>query len=297
MKYSRGKTMDQDELEQKHRKERKDLQAKIQGIKKAVPKGDKKRKKEAAEEIARLEADLDQRHQAELEANKNKAAVPHEEASTEEMLEKLDISEEPEDKPQKLSKAQKRRNKKAQEEKEKAERIAIAEKDNVNSARNIENRQFADITSKRNLQIKQIPSDGHCLYNAVVHQLSLQGIEEKMEVVRQKVSDYMKTNIDEFLCFLTKPDTGDMLTADEYEKYCDDVANTAAWGGHHEMKAITEVYKKPIEVLQAEGPLLKIGEHFDTQPIMLSYHHHAYGLGEHYNSVMVREKKLTEDET
>lgn len=47
-------------------------------------------------------------------------------------------------------------NKKAQEEKEKVERIAIAEKDNVNSARNIENKQFADITSKRNLQIKQV---------------------------------------------------------------------------------------------------------------------------------------------
>eukprot|EP00057_Strongylocentrotus_purpuratus_P019773 XP_011674247.1 PREDICTED: OTU domain-containing protein 6B isoform X2 [Strongylocentrotus purpuratus] len=291
--------MDRDELEQKHRNERKELQAKIQGIKKAAPKGDKKRKKEATEEIARLEAELDQRHQAELEANE--AAVPldaaQNEVATEEMLGGLDINEESGDKPQKLSKAQKRRNKKAQEEKEKVERIAIAEKDNVNSARNIENKQFADITSKRNLQIKQIPSDGHCLYNAVVHQLSLQGIEEKMEMVRQKVSDHMKSNIDEFLCFLTKPDTGDMLTPDEYEKYCDDVANTADWGGHHEMKAITEVYKKPIEVLQAAGPLLKMGEEFKGHPIMLSYHHHAYGLGEHYNSVMEREKKLAEDET
>ncbi len=54
-------------LEKQHRKERKELQAKIQALKKSVSKGDKKKKKEVTEESAKLEADLDRKHQEERE--------------------------------------------------------------------------------------------------------------------------------------------------------------------------------------------------------------------------------------
>ena len=43
--------------------------AKILGLKKAVPKGDKKRKKDVAAETARLEQDLQEKHELELETN------------------------------------------------------------------------------------------------------------------------------------------------------------------------------------------------------------------------------------
>lgn len=42
------------------------LTAKIQGMKNAVPKNDKKRRKQLADEVARLEAELEQRHKEEL---------------------------------------------------------------------------------------------------------------------------------------------------------------------------------------------------------------------------------------
>lgn len=42
--------------------------AEIQKLKHAVPKGDKKKKKEVQVQIAQLEADLDARHKAELDA-------------------------------------------------------------------------------------------------------------------------------------------------------------------------------------------------------------------------------------
>jgi OTU domain-containing protein 6 len=42
------------------------IQAKIQALKKTASKGDKKKKKEVAEETAKLEAELDQRHEQEL---------------------------------------------------------------------------------------------------------------------------------------------------------------------------------------------------------------------------------------
>lgn len=55
-----------DDLVLRHKKERKELQAKIQVLKKTAGKGDKKKKKEILEEIARLESDLEKRHADEL---------------------------------------------------------------------------------------------------------------------------------------------------------------------------------------------------------------------------------------
>lgn len=40
--------------------------AKIQGMKNAVPKNDKKRRKQLADEVAKLEAELEQKHNEEL---------------------------------------------------------------------------------------------------------------------------------------------------------------------------------------------------------------------------------------
>lgn len=40
--------------------------AKIQGMKNAVPKNDKKRRKQLTEEISKLEADLSQKHEEEI---------------------------------------------------------------------------------------------------------------------------------------------------------------------------------------------------------------------------------------
>jgi len=42
------------------------LAAKIQGMKNAVPKNDKKRRKQLADEVAKLEAELEQKHKEEL---------------------------------------------------------------------------------------------------------------------------------------------------------------------------------------------------------------------------------------
>lgn len=50
--------------------------AKVLGLKKSCAKGDKKKKKEVTEEIARLEAELDKRHEEELQ--KIKAQQPTE---------------------------------------------------------------------------------------------------------------------------------------------------------------------------------------------------------------------------
>ena len=55
-----------EELLKNQRKEKKDLQAKIQALKKTASKGDKKKKKETNDEIIKLESDLAEKHKLEL---------------------------------------------------------------------------------------------------------------------------------------------------------------------------------------------------------------------------------------
>lgn len=53
-----------EEIVKRHRQEKKDLQSKIQQLKKTAPKG--KKKKEVAEQVAQLEKELADKHNQEL---------------------------------------------------------------------------------------------------------------------------------------------------------------------------------------------------------------------------------------
>ena len=52
------------------------LQGKIQGLKKTASKGDKKKKKDVVDEIAKLETELNAKHEKELEEIKKAIAPP-----------------------------------------------------------------------------------------------------------------------------------------------------------------------------------------------------------------------------
>lgn len=70
------------------------------------------------------------------------------------------------------------------------------------------------------------------LYNAVAHQLKINGETPfSLHDLRTKTADYLRENMNDFLPFLSNPDSDDLLTPEEYEKYCNDVAETSAWGG------------------------------------------------------------------
>ncbi|XP_078123246.1 deubiquitinase OTUD6B isoform X2 [Sander vitreus] len=246
----------EEQLAKKHRKEKKDMQAKIQSMKNAIPKNDKKRRKQMTEEISKIEADLSQKHEEELR--------------------QLKSTNDTEDK-------------KAAEEKERESRIAEAEVQNLQGVRHQEGLKLAQKLAQQQLQIKEISSDGHCMYRAIEDQLaqrSKPGLILGVKELRSRTAEYMRGHADDFLPFLTNPNTGDMYTADEFEKYCSDAEHTAAWGGQLELRALTQVLQLPMAVIQADSPTIKIGEEFDSEPIItLVYMRHAYGLGEHYNSV------------
>ncbi|XP_004597282.3 deubiquitinase OTUD6B [Ochotona princeps] len=272
--------LDEEELlVRRHRKEKKELQAKIQGMKNAVPKNDKKRRKQLTEDVAKLEKELEQKHKEELE--QLKLSAKNKIDSVADNLSNLVL----ENQPPRISKAQKRRDRKAALEKEREERIAEAEIENLSGARHIESEKLAQILAARQLEMKQIPSDGHCMYRAIEDQLKEHDCALTVAALRSRAAEYMRSHVDDFLPFLTNPNTGHVYSAEEFGKYCEDIVNTASWGGQLELRALSHILQTPIEIIQADSLPIVVGEEYKKNPLVLVYMRHAYGLGEHYNSV------------
>lgn len=149
----------------------------------------------------------------------------------------------------------------------------------------MESEKLAQILAARQLEMKQIPSDGHCMYRAIEDQLKEKDCALTVVALRSQTAEYMQSHVEDFLPFLTNPNTGDMCTPEEFQKYCDDIVNTAAWGGQLELRALSHILQTPIEIIQADSPPITVGEEYSKHPLILVYMRHAYGLGEHYNSV------------
>ena len=140
--------------------------AHIQSLKKSICKGDKKKKKEVTEEIARLESDLDRRQDEEMSTFKlSQVNINNEENKPEKEADKNDNDDESTKVDYKvthrISKAQRRREKKEKEEKERKQRIIDQEAENIFGKRNMEMIAIRKFLVKRDLTIFEVPSDGH----------------------------------------------------------------------------------------------------------------------------------------
>ncbi|KAF0024807.1 hypothetical protein F2P81_023609 [Scophthalmus maximus] len=205
-------------LAKQQRKEKKDLQAKVQSMKNTVPKNDKKRRKQLTEEIAKLEADLTQKQEEELRqlnSSSNNTKVEEVMNGVETMKMEAGEQESEEVLQPRVTKAQKRRDKKAAEEKERESRIAEAEVQNLQGVRHQEGVKLAQKLALQQLQVKEISSDGHCMYRAIEDQLaqrSKPGLTMSVKELRSCTADHMRSHVDDFLPFLTNANTGDMYT-------------------------------------------------------------------------------------
>jgi len=269
-----------DEILQRHRNEKKDMQCKIQSMKKSVAKGDRKKKKEVAEQTAVIESKLKQKHLEEL----NQFIKEDGDSSLILNLQEVTID----DSNIKISRAEKRRSKKITQMKER--QLLIEEHDikNIGGTRHVETQTLVKKLKNLGLVIFDIPSDGNCLYSAIVHQLKeVCGKTFTVPEIRLKTSEFLKCNKDDFIPYLSHPDTGEMLTDQQFEDYCYQVANSVQWGGEIELRALSHVFSTPIKVIQAEGSDITIGIEYtnSNKSLILVFHRHMYGLGEHYNSV------------
>ncbi|XP_050515346.1 deubiquitinase OTUD6B-like [Diabrotica virgifera virgifera] len=280
----------EEDLLKKHRQEKKDLQSKIQALKKTVPKGDKKKKKEITEEIAKLELELDEKHRKELgesnicseQLNISTENGEDESEMTEDQTVENGINS------TRISRAQKRRNKKELEAKEREKRILEQAEKNKEGPRIVETNAIKQVLKTMNLKLHNIPADGNCLYLAVNHQLQVTGRPTKsVNDLRKVTADFMRQNKDDFLPFMCNElDESEVVSEEQFENYCKDVATTKLWGGQLELRALSNILTCPIKVIQAAGPPTLQGEQFKGQELILTYHRHLYRLGEHYNSTI-----------
>ncbi|RWS26230.1 OTU domain-containing protein 6B-like protein [Leptotrombidium deliense] len=278
-------------LDAKHREENKKLQVQIQVLKRSVTKGDKRRQKEVQQEIQRLQCELKAKHDKEksdAEANENNSEIYLRDLTISDMGAASDLLEqnEPDVQMRKASKAQRKREKKHLKEKERELRVAAEEAENVYSARNLEAEKLNKILQQKGYTVHEIPSDGDCMYKAIEHQLGILNITICVRELRENCANVLRQRKPDFLPYLTSRETDNLMTDDEYEKYCEEVANTKMWGGHVELKALSSYLKRPIQVYQANGPVVITGDEYQEQPLIISYHRYAYHLGEHYNSVV-----------
>ena len=251
-------------------------------MKHGVPKGDKKRKKEIANEIAQLEADLNYKHEKELEeftkdngedvntieSKINDLSINH--VQINENNDQFNFNNGIKYNKLKVTKAQKRREKKDNKRREQQERIAQEEQDDDRiDLRKIEQEKMKLILEERNLELHEVPSDGDCMYKAIEHQLGLQGITTTITELRSNTAQFLRQHENEFLPFLTSSKTGELMDHNEFEEYCNDVSMTKLWGGQIELKALSHIFSIPIEVIQADGPSIVFGEYKLKESLLL----------------------------
>lgn len=272
-----------EEIQQRHRTERKTLQAKIQQLKKAAGKPDKKKKKELDQQIAQLETDLKNAHL--------KETAPFENGDIDENeIESESVEAKDEVKTERVSKAQKRRDKKAALEAQRSRLAAEQDSDDGGVERAAETLAIGKALRSRGLRLATVAPDGDCLYSAIKHQLQSAGRSSSVKTLRNLTSDYIRKHKNDFIPFMCDLNTGDMLDDAQFDRYCKDIASTNTWGGQIELQALASALKITIRVLQADPPgLIVQGEEYakNGEPLVITYHRHLYGLGEHYNSTKV----------
>lgn len=281
----------QEQQYQRHRQEKRLLQARIQQLKKAAGKPDKKEKKELDVLINKLEGDLRKTHLKEAANFARHIDIEQTEAQVEDVE---DVEEsQPETEPQeptvgtRISRAQRRRDKKAASEAARIQEIADSVAAGAGAERLAETRVIQQALKKRGLTLCSISPDGNCLYSAIRHQLAAKSRKFVVRELRHLAAKYIRAHRKDLSPFMCDPVTGDTLTDQQFERYCQDVSDTNSWGGQIELQALASSLKTAIHVIQATPPGLIIqGEEYSKNDdvLVLTYHRHLYGLGEHYNS-------------
>ncbi|XP_043702221.1 OVARIAN TUMOR DOMAIN-containing deubiquitinating enzyme 5 [Telopea speciosissima] len=290
----------------RHKNEINQLQHKEISLKKVAAKGSKAeqkaKKKQVEDEISQLSVKLKEKHSGELASLGYSNSNGKEKATLDTLVQAIaGVSVTTQGDTSKPSKSLKRREKRAQQEAAREQRIQ-EEQSSIVSDRMIENEKLEIKLEPLGLKVNEIKPDGHCLYRAVEDQLAFfsggSSPYSSYQELREMVASYMRMHASDFLPFFLSDNKlevdSDGSVLEQFEKYCQEVESTAAWGGQLELGALTHCLRKHILIFSGSFPDVEMGKEYKSDgsgdlsnpSIMLSYHKHAFGLGEHYNSVI-----------
>ena len=194
-----------------------------------------------------------------------------------------------------------------------------AETAGMKDERGDENAAIAALLRPRALHVKEMVSDGHCLYRALYDQSRAHNLQRELALndnappfmaLRQLCAQYMRAHRDDFAPFMLAEDSDEPLSDAQWERYLTELVDEqrAVWGGHTEIVALSKVLQRPINIWSAQGKM-SVGEEFaaiapaaaapaastsspsaspspDSDALDISFHRHYFGLGNHYNSVV-----------
>ncbi|KAL8777269.1 MAG: hypothetical protein Q9213_007940 [Squamulea squamosa] len=298
-----------EQLQSKHRQQQKDLQAQITQKKKSAT---KKTRKGVNDECAELERQLKCKQELEIvdlqgrlnpkdvtdiqDSSSQPAIEQPDDKVVEHQIQEMSIKSVPV-KDQQAQKPNRQKARLARRAAEQEHMVAQAAKEaqGLPDLRQQEIDAMRTLFSSRGLQEHEIRSDGHCLYAAVADQLtdqnrglmpkeSLSGVigltepsSAPYKVTRSVTASYIEDHANDFLPFLEEP----------LNDYVGKIRDTGEWGGHLELMALAKAYDVDINVVQSSGQIEKIesGTEKSKSTLWLSYYHHNFGLGEHYNSL------------
>ncbi|AAS50809.2 ABR039Wp [Eremothecium gossypii ATCC 10895] len=299
----------------RHRKEKKDLQNQVTGLKKQASKKNRKQVNAKCEELSR---ELEERHARELaelehEGGEQKAddAAEDGQVTPEELLAQLEL-EQPAaaaaPAPQAVAsgrRGNRRKEKLARREAEvariKAEAAAeAAEQPDLSKG---EEALLQQLCSTAGLRAVDIQPDGHCLFASVLDQLrarhgeracepyclpqSYEGPRSAAEMdvwaLRKLACCQVREHPDDFVPYLFDEQT---LELQDVATYTAAIESSAKWGGEIELLALSQVFRCCISVLMAGRSTHRVNEQHAVNPeLKLVYYKHSYALGEHYNSL------------
>lgn len=282
------------------------MQKKEIELKKVAARGSKAeqkaKKKQVEEEVSQLSLKLKEKHAEELSRLGFSSGNGNDKSNLDSLVNaiaRVSVTSQPDR--SKFKKANQKRMKRAQQEAEREKRIE-AEQSDIVSDRMVENEKLETKLKPLGLTVNEIKPDGHCLYRAIENQLGLLygGTSPyTYQELREMAAAHMREHASDFLPFflsenVVEEDDSDESLAQKFENYCKEVESTAIWGGQLEVGALTHCLKKHIMIFSGSFPDVEMGKEYksvgatDTpkSSIMLSYHKHAFGLGEHYNSLV-----------
>jgi len=288
-----------DELQARHRKEQKELQGKITSKKKNAT---KKTRKGVNDECDRMEQELKERQQAEIQAlaptdlddktaklnldgergeldgsgdSESNAKGSLQDCGTMQSGEQEhDDPTTSQSKPAKQSRQKARLAKRAAEQEAQIE-AAAKEAASMPDQRQQELSAMREQMRSRGLVETMIRPDGHCLYSACANTIPAEKAQD-YKSIRSAAAEFMTSHPDDFAPFMEEP----------IETYTHKIRDTAEWGGHLELQAIAKVFMINVNVLQANGHVERLEpEQSSEREIWLAYYKHSFGLGEHYNAL------------
>lgn len=271
---------------QRQARERAELKKRIERIRSCIPKKDRAGRARAAEDAAEEEKHLLDAQAAERLEHGLEGELAPQGVKRTDAVSSVAAGGEPAPFGRNESKAARRRRKKAEKEAESQRRIEDEKANMGPTLKSVESQAIEAQLKPKSLRIYPVAPDGHCLYNAIAHQISLAEFESpvpaSVDALRSATADYLFAHKDDYMPFLESIDGDD----ERFRHYCEELRNEATWGGQVELKVLAEMLGVEIEVYAADMPVVRMGRsQAARRTFRVSFHRHYYGLGEHYNSV------------